>query len=168
MNRPILRACAVLASVSSLVFGVACTSSTVINESEQPTPEPKANPAEPPAEAPKPAAPTPDPSPGEPGKSGEGKVALPTTSAGGAKGAKDGDACDKADDCASGVCEGEGCGPKQGKCAPKDRQCTMDLRPYCGCDGKSFQSGGNCPKKRYSKKGACDGDPIGPTIIKKP
>ena len=65
--------------------------------------------------------------------------------------------------------EAEGCGPGQGKCAPKERQCTLDLRPYCGCDGKTFQSGGTCPRARYSKKGACDGDPAGaPKTLKKP
>lgn len=169
MNRNILRACAVAATAAALVTALGgCTSSTVVNESEQPTPEAAATPPAVGSPAPAETTPAPAATPGDAGKTTP-EPAAGGTPAEGAKGAKgDGDACDKSDDCASGVCEGEGCGPKQGKCAAKDRKCTMDLRSYCGCDGKSFQGGGNCPKKRYAKKGACEGDPVGPQIKIKP
>ncbi len=128
--------------------------STVIDEAEapppasaaaEPTPTPRTTPSAPlggpsaagtkPTESAPPAAPTDD-----------GKKKLP------------GAACDTSVECGSGVCEGEGCGPGQGKCADPDRKCTMDLRQYCGCEGKTFNGGGNCPKGRFSKRGPCDGD----------
>src|SRR6188768_3027315 len=53
----------------------------------------------------------------------------------------DGAACLAGDECSSGVCEGEGCGDATpGKCMPRARGCTRDLRSYCGCDGKTFQT----------------------------
>jgi hypothetical protein len=68
----------------------------------------------------------------------------------------DGSTCTSGQDCASGICEGEGCGVDQpGKCMAKDRNCTMDLRQYCGCDGKTHQGSGSCPSLRFSKRGAC-------------
>ncbi len=70
--------------------------------------------------------------------------------------AADGASCLKNEDCASGTCEGEGCGGDQpGTCAPAQRGCTKDLRSYCGCDGKTFKTSGSCPKRRYANKGAC-------------
>lgn len=69
----------------------------------------------------------------------------------------DGDACLTASDCASGVCEGMGCGEDMpGTCATKMRPCTKDLRAYCGCDGETFRGSGSCPGQRYSKKGPCE------------
>ena len=68
----------------------------------------------------------------------------------------DGAACLAATDCASGVCEGQGCGVSSpGTCAPARRACTKDLRPYCGCDGKTFRTSGSCPGRRYQAKGEC-------------
>jgi hypothetical protein len=68
----------------------------------------------------------------------------------------DGESCFAATDCASGVCEGQGCGDQQpGTCAPAQRACTRDLRPYCGCDGKTFRTSGSCPGRRYHAKGEC-------------
>jgi hypothetical protein len=68
----------------------------------------------------------------------------------------DGSACLKNDDCASGVCEGQGCDDAHpGVCAAKTRACTRDLRQYCGCDGKTFATSGSCPGRRYAAKGAC-------------
>lgn len=67
-----------------------------------------------------------------------------------------GSACDTGDECTSGVCEGQGCGAKQGVCAAEDRRCTRDRASYCGCDGTTFQASGSCPGKRYSKRGACE------------
>jgi hypothetical protein len=70
--------------------------------------------------------------------------------------AADGAACLKNEDCASGTCEGQGCDDAHpGVCAPKTRACTRDLRPYCGCDGKTFSTSGTCPGRRYQAKGAC-------------
>jgi len=68
----------------------------------------------------------------------------------------DGAACTAASDCASGVCEGQGCAAGQGRCAPKQRACTKDLRQYCGCDRKTFKGSGSCPGARYEFVGACD------------
>ncbi len=69
-------------------------------------------------------------------------------------------------ECASGVCEGEGCGPDApGTCQPAQRSCTRDIKMYCGCDGKSFRGSSSCPGGRYSAKGACEGDPgAGPAL----
>lgn len=70
----------------------------------------------------------------------------------------DGAACLIGDECSSGTCEGQGCDDATpGKCAPKARGCTRDLRSYCGCDGKTFQSSGSCPGRRYAAKDACSG-----------
>ncbi len=66
----------------------------------------------------------------------------------------DGAPCTRADECGSGVCEGQGC-DVAGACMSRDRQCTMDLRQYCSCDGKTFESSGSCPGARFSKRDAC-------------
>ena len=66
----------------------------------------------------------------------------------------DGGECQAGEDCESGICEGMGC-DVAGKCMPRARPCTMDLRPYCGCDGKTFRSSGSCPGRRYSAKAEC-------------
>ena len=60
-------------------------------------------------------------------------------------------------DCPTGsLCEGEGCGPETpGTCIGNNRACTRDLRPYCGCEGQTFLSGGTCPLRRYAHKGPC-------------
>ena len=57
-------------------------------------------------------------------------------------------------ECESGACDGKGC-DALGKCAPKGRMCTTDLRMYCGCDNKTFQGSGSCPKHRYRHRGPC-------------
>jgi hypothetical protein len=77
-------------------------------------------------------------------------------------GRADGAACTTAADCAGGVCEGEGCGPDEGRCASKQRMCTRDFQTYCGCDGKEFHGSGSCPGGRFKKRGLC-GAPILPT-----
>lgn len=72
----------------------------------------------------------------------------------------DGGACLSAEECSSGMCEGEGCDDDHpGKCVPRDRMCTRDARSYCGCDGKTFVGSGSCPERRYSAAGPCEGDP---------
>ena len=53
------------------------------------------------------------------------------------------------------MCEGMGCGEAEGVCVPRQRQCTRDLRPYCGCDGETFKSSGSCPGRRFAYKGEC-------------
>lgn len=68
----------------------------------------------------------------------------------------DGATCFVAEDCASGVCEGQGCSEtRPGTCAPAQRACTRDLRPYCGCDGVTFRTSGSCPGRRYASASAC-------------
>ena len=70
----------------------------------------------------------------------------------------DGAACFLGDECSSGICEGQGCGETTpGKCMPRARGCTRDLRTYCGCDGKTFQASGSCPGQRYSMREKCEG-----------
>ncbi len=84
--------------------------------------------------------------------------APPTETASGpaAAGQPDGAACQAADECASGVCEGQGCDANQpGTCMARQRACTRDLRAYCGCDGVTFKTSGSCPGRRYQARGAC-------------
>jgi hypothetical protein len=70
----------------------------------------------------------------------------------------DGASCFGGDQCASGICEGQGCGDDEpGKCMPKRRACTRDLRTYCGCDHKTFQASGSCPGRRFSARAKCEG-----------
>lgn len=71
-------------------------------------------------------------------------------------GAADGAACLDGAECASGICEGQGCGPDSpGVCASAQRMCTMDSRPYCGCDGETFRASGTCANRRYQAKAPC-------------
>ena len=65
--------------------------------------------------------------------------------------------CSAGDQCQSGICEGQGCGAdaKGPVCAPYGRMCTKDLRPYCGCDGQTFQSSGSCPGRPFASRGPC-------------
>lgn len=71
-------------------------------------------------------------------------------------GRADGTACSTSSECASGICEGMGCGWNQGKCAPAQRSCTRDLRVFCGCDGKDFQSSSTCPGRVFRSPGSCN------------
>jgi hypothetical protein len=72
------------------------------------------------------------------------------------RGRADGAACLTSAECASGVCEGEGCtDDRPGTCAPRSRACTRDLRQYCGCDGKTFGASGSCPGRRFAARGRC-------------
>ena len=110
-----------------------------------PSPAP-AVPAPLPAPAPQPAPAPPVPAPAPP-------EAPPEDAAGSALGA----ACLAAADCASGVCEGEGCDEASpGVCVAADRRCTLDNRPFCGCDDATFQASSRCPGRRYAHEGACD------------
>lgn len=168
MNHSFLRLAPLLAALA-LGSLAGCGTSSVVNEAEQPEPVADAAadmPADDAAAAPDDAGSAGDAGPAGTDGATDGKRTPPLVQVGGgdagAKGSKaDGATCDGPDECASGVCEGEGCGPGQGTCAAKNRMCTRDLRPYCGCDGKTFQSSGSCPGARFSKKAACDGDPGG-------
>ena len=71
--------------------------------------------------------------------------------------AEDGQACSRNEHCVSGVCEGEGC-HVQGVCVPAVRQCTEDLRTYCGCDGTTFRASSSCPGRMYAAKDGCPAD----------
>jgi hypothetical protein len=46
-----------------------------------------------------------------------------------------------------------GCGAPQ-QCVP-DTGCTKDLVPYCGCDGKVFESSGTCAGQPFANRGGC-------------
>jgi hypothetical protein len=101
--------------------------------------------------------------PSEGGPAG-GEEAGPVASAGGetpaaggtGTGMRDGGACESGDQCASGICEGQGCGAdRKGVCMSQNRRCTRDLRAYCGCDGQTFRASGSCPGRRYSARAAC-------------
>ena len=72
-------------------------------------------------------------------------------------GKPDGSKCGKADDCQSGVCEGEGCDPATTKavCVAANRMCTRDYVTYCGCDGKAFGGSGSCPGRLFANRGDC-------------
>ena len=70
-------------------------------------------------------------------------------------GAPLGGACDDGSDCASGLCEGQGCGAAGGHCADPARVCTADVVAYCGCDGVTFDGSSSCPGRRYASTGAC-------------
>lgn len=98
------------------------------------------------------------PPPPDPGQSPPDASAPP--------GAADGAACSVDTECASGVCEGQGCESGQGRCASRERACTMDIRAYCGCDGVTFESSGSCPGARYEFSGRCeDGRPEGSACL---
>ncbi len=120
------------------------------------------SPSKPPT--PPPVEPTPvEPAPVEPTPADPIEQAPPAIDAGAAVEvdaapalAADGASCFAHSDCASGVCEGEGCDDSHpGTCAPAQRGCTKDLRTYCGCDGKTFKASGSCPRQRFAAKNAC-------------
>jgi len=67
----------------------------------------------------------------------------------------DGAACTRGDECASGTCEGEGCGQDEGRCVSTGRLCTKDFKAFCGCDGQTFRSSGTCPNRTFASKGMC-------------
>jgi hypothetical protein len=67
----------------------------------------------------------------------------------------DGDPCETAADCESSICEGQGCGARQGVCAPARRACTKDAVRYCSCDGKTFVASGRCPNQRFQYRSEC-------------
>lgn len=66
-----------------------------------------------------------------------------------------GQRCNSRDDCGEGLtCTGgQGCNAVW-TCQPS-RPCTMDLAPFCGCDGQNFRGSSSCPARPYSHRGAC-------------
>lgn len=63
--------------------------------------------------------------------------------------------CRTSSDCPpSMICDGaQGCDVPW-VCVPA-RPCTADLAPFCGCDGRTFQSSSSCPGQQYRSRGAC-------------
>jgi len=66
-----------------------------------------------------------------------------------------GESCVDGSDCASGMCEGLGCGTPDGVCVDHTRRCKKDLRAYCGCDGETFRASSNCQGRRFAHGGPC-------------
>lgn len=106
---------------------------------------------------PTPTMPPPEtPDAGAPGSTSVSPGATGGTASGALR--PDGQFCLAGGDCASGICEGQGCGDDSpGRCMPRARGCTRDLREYCGCDGQTFRASGSCPLRRYSARGTCVG-----------
>ena len=73
-------------------------------------------------------------------------------------GAPGGTACATGKDCASGVCEGQGCDGSGPRCRPVGTMCTMDLVPYCGCNGVTFRSSSGCAGRPFAARGPCKKD----------
>lgn len=74
-----------------------------------------------------------------------------------------GETCSTDEDCQSGLCEGPGCGPAEGRCARLSwRICTNDVVTFCGCDGQSFTGSSGCPGARYRARGRCEDAPAMP------
>jgi hypothetical protein len=72
------------------------------------------------------------------------------------EGAAGGESCLAPSDCASGICEGQGCTADQpGTCRGERQPCTRDRRPFCSCDGEQFFGSSSCPGQRYDKQGPC-------------
>jgi hypothetical protein len=124
---------------------VACSSSSSPPSASAPSAA-----APPPAAAPAPAAPivpAPNPEP-PPIPIDAGAVAAAL--------AADGADCLTATDCASGVCEGEGCDAAHpGHCAKAARICAHNRVQICGCDGKTTTASSTCPRMRYASRGPC-------------
>lgn len=113
----------------------------------------------PPQNVPQPIPPPPNPPPGyqpPPGDDGAGPVATPIDAPDAPAGGAEGAPCTLDLDCASGVCEGQGCGEGEGRCAAAERMCTRDLVSFCSCDGVTFEASSSCPGQRYASRGACD------------
>lgn len=69
--------------------------------------------------------------------------------------------CRTGTECASGICEGKGCGEDAlGRCSSATgRICPTDLVLYCSCDGQTFEGSSGCPGQRYAHVGSCEDGP---------
>jgi len=68
----------------------------------------------------------------------------------------DGAACSKGAECQSGICEGQGCEADQGKCAPKERECTGAKQQLCDCSSQTITvEKASCPGVTYKYPGPC-------------
>lgn len=67
-----------------------------------------------------------------------------------------GDPCGLDADCRDGLtCEGEiGC-DVLGQCS-EPRPCTMDLVPYCNCEGETVRDSSTCPPFPVAHRGPCE------------
>jgi hypothetical protein len=54
--------------------------------------------------------------------------------------------CSTASECQSDVCEGEGCGEAQGKCADENKACTTDARAFAGVMAKRLRAAAAVPE----------------------
>jgi hypothetical protein len=143
-----LKIVAGVAAVAGLIALLACQ---VAN-----TPATDAPPSSPPAPEPMPEAPAVNNPPvTDPAVTPDLEEAQSSSRTDGGALRADGASCSVASQCASGICEGEGCGAEQGRCAAKVAPCTRDLVTYCGCDGRTFQASGSCARQRYARRGAC-------------
>ncbi len=77
----------------------------------------------------------------------------------------DGAACFDSEHCASNICEGASCdASRPGTCVPKDRPCTADLSPFCGCDGLTFLASSSCPGEAFEHVGECPANAPDPSL----
>lgn len=69
-----------------------------------------------------------------------------------------GQGCTSSSDCPNGqMCIGnQGC--SAGATCVARRPCTLDLVPYCGCDGQIFRGSSSCPPRPYVQRGPCQSD----------
>jgi hypothetical protein len=68
----------------------------------------------------------------------------------------DGEVCFEGAECASGVCEGEGCGVNQpGRCMPASRTCSSREEEFCSCEGQTFRAPRDCPGQPIARRGPC-------------
>jgi hypothetical protein len=76
--------------------------------------------------------------------------------------------CRTGSDCPpSMMCDGPpGCGVPW-SCVLQ-RGCTADFSPFCGCDGRTFNSSSTCVGRPYARTGPCESVDAGPTPLCRP
>lgn len=64
--------------------------------------------------------------------------------------------CRSTADCPAGqLCDGPAGCAVPWTCRPRSESCTMDLAPFCGCDGTTFSESSTCPGRPYRHMGPC-------------